>query len=90
MRVNVHVADSSGLSSLSVIRGRKPIAVFTLRGKATTVDTTLLLERLGESLHPDTLEIKVGDRWDNFRSLRLVVFTFRPPPDTLRDTTGNK
>jgi len=91
LRLNLYAEDGSGLNSLSVERGNEVIFTIPLRGKNTTVDTTLILQRKGDMLLPDTLTIGVSDRWDNWTTLRVVVFAYREPPkDSTRNQEGGK
>jgi len=90
LKVYLYAEDSSGLSRLVISRRGIETFLLPLRGKGATVDTLLRIQREGESLLPDTLEISVFDRWDNRTSLKIEVFTFRRPPDTSGTSSGNQ
>jgi hypothetical protein len=55
------------------------MGVYNLRGKKVVLDTLINITEEGEVYLPDTIQIKVFDRWDNENSLKVEVFTRRKP-----------
>lgn len=78
--LNLEAQDNSGVYKVEVFKGGTLIGAFGLKGKRVTLDTLLKMVEEGEDYFPDTLQIKVFDRWDNVSSLSVEVFTRRKPP----------
>ncbi len=90
LRVYVYAEDSSGLTAFVIKRRSKVITLIPVKGRSYSLDTFLVLEREGETLLPDTLEIGANDRWDNHSGIRVEVYTYRQARDTSVQDKGKE
>jgi hypothetical protein len=79
-RLSLEAQDNSGVYKVEIFRGGNLMGVYNLRGKKVVLDTLINLTEEGEVYLPDTIQIKVFDRWDNENSLKVEVLTRRKPP----------
>ncbi len=79
-RLRLDAMDNSGIYKVEIYRGLTLIGTLNLKGKKLKLDTSIKMVEEGEVYFPDTLQIKVFDRWDNVNSLIIEVFTRRKPP----------
>ncbi len=78
--LSLFASDSSGLNRAEIRRGKELIATIKLKGIAMVKDTSIVMDRTGEGLFPDTIQVWVYDRWDNIARVDVDVFTFRKKP----------
>jgi len=82
LKIYVYAEDSSGLSAFVIKRRSRVINLIPVKGRSYSLDTFFILEREGDVLLPDTLEIGANDRWDNHSGIRVEVYTYRQVRDT--------